>query len=198
MKFLQILVLIGVMLAPAAAAAQSLVDVARAEAERRKAVPKATKVYTNQDLQPDLRSRQPEVPSAVPPTAPPAPGQQPTPAAGQEAAPAPRAAAGEQTPEAGADSRKDEKYWRARITVAQEQLRRNQMFVEALQSRINALTTDFVNRDDPVQRASIERDRTTALAELTRVKNEIRDNTKAISDIEEEARHAGVPPGWLR
>ena len=35
-----------------------------------------------------------------------------------------------------------------------------------MQTRINALTTDFVNRDDPAQRAVIEHDRQKALAEL--------------------------------
>jgi hypothetical protein len=30
------------------------------------------------------------------------------------------------------------------------------------------------------------------------VKREIGEHTKAIAEIEEEARKAGVPPGWLR
>jgi hypothetical protein len=64
--------------------------------------------------------------------------------------------------------------------------------------RINALTTDFTNRDDPAQRAQIELERQRSLAELDRVKKEIAEQTKAIADIEEEARKAGVPPGWLR
>jgi len=34
--------------------------------------------------------------------------------------------------------------------------------------------------------------------ELERLKKEIQQQTKAIADIEEEARRAGVPPGWLR
>jgi hypothetical protein len=37
-----------------------------------------------------------------------------------------------------------------------------------------------------------------ALAELDRVKNDIVQQTKAIADIQSEARRAGVPPGWLR
>jgi len=75
---------------------------------------------------------------------------------------------------------------------------RQQIFADSLQSRINALTTDFVNRDDPAQRAKIEADRKTALAELERVKKELVDQAKAITAIEDEARRAGVPPGWLR
>jgi hypothetical protein len=72
------------------------------------------------------------------------------------------------------------------------------MAAEAFQSRVNALTTDFVNRDDPYQRAQIAVDRQKALAELERVKTEIVRLKQQIADIEEEARQAGVPPGWLR
>ena len=81
---------------------------------------------------------------------------------------------------------------------ARDSLQRSQMFAEALQSRINGLTTDFTARDDPAQRAVIANDRDKALAELDRVKNDITKQTKAIEDLQQEARKAGVPPGWLR
>jgi hypothetical protein len=84
------------------------------------------------------------------------------------------------------------------MKAAQDQIARTQIFMDSLQSRINALTTDFVNRDDPAQRGKIEGDRKAALAELERVKKELEEQTKAIKTIEEEARRAGVPPGWLR
>ena len=71
------------------------------------------------------------------------------------------------------------------------------MFAEALQTRINSLTTDFVSRDDPAQRRH-RRGPAEALTELTRVKQDIERGKKQIADIEEEARKAGVPPGWLR
>jgi hypothetical protein len=58
-------------------------------------------------------------------------------------------------------------------------------------------TTDFINRDDPAQ-AKLETDRKAALVELERVKKDMTDQTKAIAAIEEEARRAGVPAGWLR
>jgi hypothetical protein len=60
------------------------------------------------------------------------------------------------------------------------------------------MKTDFINRDDPAQKAKLETDRKAALAELERVKKEMNDQTKAIAAIEEEARRAGVPAGWLR
>jgi hypothetical protein len=169
-----------VALGPGTAEAQSLADVARAEEARRKIAPKATKTYTNQDLRPDGRPSQPapSTPAATSPTVEPTP----TPEAAEKKSEPPR----------------DEKYWRARIFGARERLDRTKLFAEALQSRVNALTTDFVNRDDPAQRAVIGQERQKALDEIARVQKEIQELTRAIADIEEEARRAGVPPGWLR
>ena len=92
----------------------------------------------------------------------------------------------------------DEASWRARMTQARDALERSKIFLAALESRVNALSTDFVNRDDPGQRAVIERDRQTAVAEMARVRKDIERQTQAIADIEEDARRAGVPAGWLR
>ena len=72
------------------------------------------------------------------------------------------------------------------------------MFAESLQTRINSLRTDFVNRDNRVEREKIQVDLNTSLAELERLKKELDEKTKAIAAIEDEARRAGVPPGWLR
>jgi hypothetical protein len=164
-------------------AAQSLGDLAKKEEERRKAVPQPGKVYTNKDLGPVL---------------PPPPGP-----------PLPEAKAADTKAEApkGKDAQveakekpvvKDQTYWAERKKALQGQLDRDQTFADALQSRISALTTDFVNRSDPAQRAVIERDRQKALAELANLKKQIEDDKKALAGLEEEARRAGVPPGWLR
>jgi hypothetical protein len=67
-----------------------------------------------------------------------------------------------------------------------------------MQTRINALTTDFVNRDDPAQRAVIEQNRLKSIDQLASLKKSVQDTQKAIADLLEEARRAGVPPGWLR
>lgn len=168
-------------------AAQSLADVARKEGQRRQTVRKPSPVYTNKDLQP-VRGG-----DAAPAAA--APGEE---------TPQPEAAAGGQEDEEGAQAGEGqqrpvtEEDWRTRITDARTELERARMFAEALQSRINALWADFTARDDPGQRAAIETERGRALAELGRVKNEIEARTKAITDLEEEARRANVPPGWLR
>ncbi len=93
---------------------------------------------------------------------------------------------------------KDEAYWRARLQTEREALSRAQMFSEALQSRINGLSTDFTARDDPAARAAIGADRQKSLDELQRVKKEIEQHTKAVTDIQEEARRSGAPAGWVR
>ncbi len=97
-----------------------------------------------------------------------------------------------------AGERRDQAYWKSRMAGAREQLERSRTFAEALQTRINALTADFVNRDDPAQQAQIGQNRVKAVAELDRVQREIAGHTKSIAGIEDEARKAGVPPGWLR
>ena len=173
--------LAGVVLAVSAALAQSLGDVAKQEEARRKAV-KAGKVYTNDSVQPDPGSTAP--PPATPASAVPA-----SPSGAQGAKP-------EENP--AEDPKKTEKYWRERVAAARDGLQRAKTFEEALQSRINALSADFTSRDDPAQRSVIASDRQKALAELERVKKEIADFEKQLKDLEEEARKAGVPPGWLR
>ena len=175
--------ILGAFLVPIAASAQNppLAEVAKKEQERRKVAKPSGKVLTNKDLP------QGGQPSGAAPA--PLPAAVPQPQEDQ--------AAQAQKP-GETDKDKDEAAWRARIGAARETLRRDQMFAEALQSRINALTSDFVNRDDPYQRGKIGEDRQKALAELERLRADIAQHTKDIADIEEEARKAGVPPGWLR
>ena len=72
------------------------------------------------------------------------------------------------------------------------------LLAEALQSRVNALNTEFANMDDPIRRAAIEQNRRKTLAEMERVKLETEKLNKDIVALEEEARRANVPPGWLR
>ena len=184
MRTLRISLTVTVLLALAASAgAQSLADVARREDVRRKQVKKPSRVLTNKDL------RQSEVPPAPPATPPPAEAQPQKP---EGAAPA--------EPEVSDEEKrqKDEQMWRQRTTDAHQALERSQMYLDALQSKINALWADFTARDDPAQRGKIQTERQKALAEFERVKTEIEANRKAIDDLEEEGRRAGVPAGWLR
>jgi len=165
--------------------AQGLGDVARKEEERRKDIKAPAKVYTNKDL-----GSVPDAPSGT--------FSSPT-ASGSASTEAPKDAASVKSDDAkDKGPTKDQAYWSGRKKDLQTKLDSDQTLADALQSRINALNTDFVNRDDPVQRAGIDRDRKKANSELDRLKKSVQDGKKALSDLDEEARKAGVPAGWLR
>ena len=97
-----------------------------------------------------------------------------------------------------AERKKEEAEWRERIKNEREALDRAKSYADALQIKINSLNTDFVNRDDPVQRAAIAAERDKSLAEMDRLKKEIAEHTKKIATIQQDARQAGAPPGWVR
>ena len=169
-----------------AASAQSLADVAKKEADRRKTVVEPAKVYTNKDLSPvPPGSSSPPPPAVTPP------------------ADSARTADDDKKGDAKADKAekepvKDQAYWGGKLKTLQDKLARDQDYADAMQTRINALTTDFVNRDDPAQRAVIEQNRQKSIDQLAKLNQSVQDTKKAIADLLEEARRAGVPPGWLR
>lgn len=177
------------------ALAQSpLAEAARREAERRQAVRAASvQTYTNEDL-----SRLP--PRSGVTTIPARPTEVTTVgvvSATTDPAPLTGAAAAAQ-PAVAAAAPLDEKYWRERMGTARTALSRLEIFAESLQSRINALSADFVNRDDPAQRQRIAEQRQQALDELNKVRLELIEARKQIVDIETEARRLNVPAGWVR
>ena len=172
------------------AAAQSLAEIARQEKLRRAALAEnaaaedaAPKVYTNADLRGGGRLTTSEGP--VPPAA----------AAGAaDTAATPPAEDAAQT--AGASTAEDQ--WQNRINAVRQARDRAELMAEALQNRVDGLLAEFTSRDDPAQRAVIGQDRQAALEELENTRAEIDDLARQIADIQEEARRASVPPGWLR
>jgi uncharacterized protein with gpF-like domain len=163
--------------------AQTLADIAKKEEERRKALPTSAKVYTNKDL------------TALPAGAMPPP----SPAAPSSLAEAAKAAAdADKAKDKSNEPAKDQAYWSGRRKTIQDKISRDQTYVEALQTRVNSLSADFVNRDDPAQRKVIEGERQKAVAELGRLQQEIVNGKKSLADLDEEARRAGVPAGWMR
>ena len=187
-------------------------SVAKKEAERRKTAPSG-KVYTNDSLSPA-----PE-PSSRPATsgsdaAPPASSSSDTDKSATDksdksatdkstteksaADATDKAAPAKQVSADPAERKKEEAEWRERIKNEREALDRAKSYADALQIKINSLNTDFVNRDDPVQRAAIAAERDRSLAEMDRLKKEIAEHTKKIATIQQDARQAGAPPGWVR
>ncbi len=167
-----------------ASSAQSLADIAKKEETRRKEL-KGGKTYTNKDL------------GAVPePTTPPPATS--TPSTGSSGSSSSASTGSSEAPAAKPQEAKDQAYWNGRMKGLVTQVERDQSYATAMESRVNGLSTDFVNRDDPAQRAVIAIERDKAIAELNRLRNAVIDGQKAIAALEEEARRANVPPGWLR
>jgi hypothetical protein len=151
------------------ASPQSLGEVARRERERRELEgKKSKKVYTNDNF------------PSVAPTAMEAPNPRPL-------------AADSKEPSAKAGEAELEKQWRRRFAEARARLSKAEL--DAWQTRIK---TVFVGGGGisgltsgaavPVQmqvREFVETD-------------ELRQARKALDDLEEELRHAGLPPGWGR
>ena len=179
-----LLTIVALGMANAPLAGQTLADVAKKEEERRKNVKSTGKTYTNKDLG--------SLPPGTPPAAPPAP------ASGAAATDASAAKDKDAEKPGEKEPVKDQAYWSGRMKELQTQVQRDQTYVDALQTRVNSLATDFVNRDDPAQRGVLASERQKALGELDRLKKQIEAGKKAIADLEEEARRANVPPGWLR
>lgn len=160
---------------------QGLGAVAKETEAKRKTVKGTGKIYTNDSLKSD------PTPSSAP------------------AAPAPRAPAVEPSPSGDAGSKtkqpddgQDEAAWRDRIKTERDALARAEIFAEALQSQINGLYAEFTACQAPPQCSEISARRQKSIGELDRVKKEVGQHKKAIDDIQEEARKAGVPAGWVR
>jgi len=176
----------------------TLSDLAK-RAQEKKGTPPATKTFTNDDLK--NAGTSPADETSRPADAKTDDGKDASKSAagkGAKSGDASKADDAKKDDASKADPTKTEKYWRDRMDAAREDVRRNQAFATALQSRINGLTADFTSRDDPAQSAQIADDRQKALAELERVNKAVEEGNKAIASIEEEARKAMVPAGWIR
>jgi DNA repair exonuclease SbcCD ATPase subunit len=181
-----LLTIVAIGLGSAPVAGQTLADVAKKEEERRKTAKPADKTYTNKDL------------GTLPPGTPPPTPAKPAASTDAAAKETEKPQGQEKDQEKEKEPAKDQAYWAGRMKELQTQLQRDQTYVDALQTRVNSLATDLVNRDDPAQRGVLASERQKALGELDRLKKQIEATKKAITDLEEEARRANVPPGWLR
>lgn len=171
------------------APSHSLSEVAQKEAFRRQVMPKSRASLTN-------IGGPVEVPATF---------GAPTPAAGGAAA-GPKGADATKDPKDPKDKDPkdkdnephDEAWWRKRIDTARQAVDRDQRSADALQTRINALQGDVVNRDSPAQQASLRKELLKALAELDNAKKMVEDDRAAIKGIQEDARRLDVPAGWVR
>lgn len=175
----------------------NLAEVSQREALRRSLTPKSAGSYSNENMRPDLfpvRLAEPVATAAAEGSI-----ASVSQAGSQTTAPA-AAQSGEASaqPVAMKGPAMDEKAWRARMTEARANLDRNQGLLEAMQSRVNSLQGDVVNRDDPAQQGALRQQLGKALGELERLKAQVVADQKAMADIQTDARKQNVPPGWVR
>lgn len=191
------LVATALLLAAEASGQTPLVDAARRERARRAAIPadQKARVYTNEDLRNSGGLTIGVLPSSA------ASGSDPAGPASPRTGGSPEAVPVEGEPDAGesgATAVRDEGYWRTRIAAARDAQARAALMAAALQNRADGLWAQFTAIDDPVRRGAVERQRLEALGALEETRAERDRLEQDIRDIEEEARRADVPPGWLR
>lgn len=176
MKLVAGTVVLGVLVAGVVSAgAQSLADVARNEEARRKGIKRPSRVYTDADISKfgAVTAETQQAASTV--TALDASGKP----------------VGEAAAAAGLPA--DEEGWRARLQSARDGVDRTRLLVNALEqqartAKAKAGDTDGDGEDPNAGRA----------AEIKRLKAEMETFRQTLANAEEDARKAGVPPGWVR
>ncbi len=169
---------------------QSLVDLSRKEEERRKTIKAPAKVYTIQDVQ-KASGADPTVPQ---PAAPAATGA----AAPAAAKPAEAAAPKEGAAPPPEQAAKDEAYWRGVFADARDKLDRSNGFLSALKVQYDMLASRFAATSDAAERGALVAQMEKVQAEIDRLQLDIGQQSKDLADLEEQARKAGVPAGWIR
>jgi hypothetical protein len=91
-----------------------------------------------------------------------------------------------------------EAWWRARIGAARARVDQARAHMEALDARLAALARDVVGVDDPAQRQVLQRERSVGLLERETMASTLEQAQAAVATVEEAARRAGIPPGWIR
>lgn len=178
--------------AGAPAAAQSLADVARKEAERRQATQAPTRTYTNGSLTPDF--------TTPPQPAPAAPGEGvQTGAEGKAesalAADAPGAAPGadqegvtprdEQEPQPSHD--KGEDFWRARANRIRARLNQQNAEIAALQKQVSSFPPGSASPEHSI-----------AVRALSKAQDDLVSLNDEWLRFERQARERNVPDAWIR
>ncbi|HXB57254.1 MAG TPA: hypothetical protein VN461_20990 [Vicinamibacteria bacterium] len=114
-----------------------------------------------------------------------------------EGAPAPSGeGASEETTSTGYTA--DEGEWRRQSAERRREVASLKARVEAMQSNVNRLLGDIMQANDPNLNMRLRAEQQQAIEQLEALKKELADAEKGIQDFAEEARRAGVPPGWVR
>jgi hypothetical protein len=156
---------------------QSIADIAKRERERQKAAQKSKVVVTSNQT----------ANVAAAPTV-------PAPTATTTQAPA------EPKPVEILDNKgHDEKYWRALFQKARDDAKRAQERIVLLDLRVKDLNTQLLRQSDIYNRENrLGPEITAAQKELDDARKEAAASQQKVTDLEDELRKAGGPPGWSR
>jgi hypothetical protein len=166
------------LLFPLPVGAQSLGDAAAKENARRKEAEAKQKqkppTYSNDDLEhPGAPKTKDASPSPVPP---------PTPFTDPNHAPV---------------SQKDEASWRARAATARAGVKAAQDKVASLEAQSQNLLTKRLLSTDTNEILRLSAEQKVIIDQIEPAKGAVEAARKALQDLEDEARRASVPPGWL-
>ena len=93
----------------------------------------------------------------------------------------------------------DEKYWRAQFQKARDDVKRAEEKVQLLDLRVKDLNSQLLNRSDIYNRENqLGPQITAAQMQLEDARVEAEQAKKKVTDLEDELRRAGGPPGWAR
>lgn len=92
----------------------------------------------------------------------------------------------------------NEKYWKDRMKQATDHLQELQSKANDLQKTISGLMLNVSNYDGVVAGPQLNAQLGQMKDQLASTQEEIKSAQQAMEDLQEEARKAGVPPGWMR
>ena len=92
----------------------------------------------------------------------------------------------------------DEQDWRRQAAERRREVATLKTRIGAMQSEVNRLLSEILQANDPNQNMRLRAEQQQAIEQLEALKKELADAQKGVQDFEEDARRAGVPPGWLR
>jgi hypothetical protein len=162
-----------------------LVKAAKREKARRNKV-KAQKTFTNKDIE-DFKAKNKDTEATVE-------GENQGDQAVEDTTQA-------ETTEPPAEENKadDEQFWKDRYKDLAEDLHAAEEKLQQLQEEMNGLRIAYYAEQDGVAgRPKINSEIEKQFEEIEAAKKKVEDSKQALEILEEEARKAGVPPGWVR
>jgi hypothetical protein len=184
MKKVYALISVFIFVLVAAALASDVADVAKKEKERRAKIEKSGKTYTNKDV--DKLKKKDNVTDDNSAQSQPSDEDQATASDDDSAA---------QTQ----DDANSEEYWRNRYKEAKDKVAELQAEFDRTQTNLNQMQSSLAATGGSQLPGDAGGDAfRTLMAHRDEVKQQLDDAKAALDGLEDEARKAGVPPGWVR